>query len=148
MTKIESALSHFDLFTGLTEDMLAKIANLCRLETYQPDQLIVEHGTSPDKFYLIHEGTVVILTAPEDQPPDLSGAVKITLGTGQSFGEMGLLDSGPRSATVKAVTATTLIVIDCQRLRDLCDTDIELGYPIMKNIAIDLSFKIRYRNLI
>jgi CRP-like cAMP-binding protein len=61
---------------------------------------------------------------------------------------MGLIDSGMRSATVKANTDTRLLVIDCQRFRDLCETDINLGYQVMKNIAIDLSFKLRYRNMI
>lgn len=148
MSETKHSLSRFDLFTDLTDDMLAKVAELCQLETYQPDQSIIEHSSSPDKFYLIQEGTVIILTVPEDQAQLLSGAVKITLGTGQSFGEMGLLDSGPRSATVKAVTPATLLVIECHKLRELCDTDIDLGYQIMKNIAIDLSFKLRHRNLI
>ncbi len=89
-----------------------------------------------------------ILTAPEGKTQRMTDAVKITLGEGKSFGEMGLIDSGPRSATVKAVTETQLIVIDCQQFRELIETDINLGYQIMKNIAIDLSFKLRYRNLI
>jgi CRP-like cAMP-binding protein len=148
MPDIKDALIHFDLFTDLTDDMLAKVASLCRLEQFGPNRNIIEHGSPPDNFYLIQEGTVRILTAPEGKAQRLADAVKITLGEGQSFGEMGLIDSGPRSATVKAVTETRLIVIDCQQFRELIETDINLGYQVMKNIAIDLSFKLRYRNLI
>lgn len=148
MPEIKDSLPHFDLFTDLTEDMLAKVANLCRLEHYGPNRNIIEHGSPPDNFFLIQEGTVRILTAPEGKTQRLTDSVKVTLGPGQSFGEMGLIDSGPRSATVKAVTETHLIVIDCEQFRALIETDINLGYQIMKNIAIDLSFKLRYRNLI
>jgi CRP-like cAMP-binding protein len=148
MPEIKDSLSHFDLFTDLTDEMLAKVANLCRLESFGPNRNIIEHGSPPDKFYLIQEGTVRILTAPEGKTQRMTDSLKITLGTGQSFGEMGLIDSGARSATVKAITEARLIVIDCDQFRDLIETDINLGYQIMKNIAIDLSFKLRYRNLI
>jgi CRP-like cAMP-binding protein len=148
MPEIKDSLLHFDLFTDLTDEMLAKVANLCQLESYDRYQTIVEHGSPPDKFYLIQEGTVRIFTAPIGKTQRLSDSLKITLGTGQSFGEMGLIDSGARSATVKAITETKLIVIDCDQFRELIETDVNLGYQIMKNIAIDLSFKLRYRNLI
>jgi CRP/FNR family cyclic AMP-dependent transcriptional regulator len=137
-----------DLFNGLSDDMLVKVADLCQLKSYQAGMTIIEHTSPPDNFYLIMKGAVTILTAPEGETQRLSNAAKITLDMGQTFGEMGLVDNGPRSATVKAMTDTQLLVIDCQRFRNLCDADIDLGYRVMKNIAIDLSFKLRYRNLI
>jgi cAMP-dependent protein kinase regulator len=148
MTETKDFLARIDLFTNLSHEMLDQVAELCRIETYQADSVIIERGTPPDNLYLIQEGTVKIMTAPEDQAQQFSNAATIILGTGQSFGEMGLIDSGMRSATVKANTDTRLLVIDCQRFRDLCETDINLGYQVMKNIAIDLSFKLRYRNMI
>jgi CRP-like cAMP-binding protein len=148
MPEIKDSLLHFDLFTDLTDEMLAEVANLCRLEIYAPYRTVVEHGSPPDKFYLIQEGTVRIFTVPIGKTQRLTDSLKITLGTGQSFGEMGLIDSGVRSATVKAITEAKLIVIDCDQFRELIETDVNLGYQIMKNIAIDLSFKLRYRNLI
>jgi CRP-like cAMP-binding protein len=121
---------------------------LCQSKSYPTGSTVIERGTPPDHFYLIQEGTVKIITAPEDQAPNFSNAATIILGTGQSVGEMGLIDSGPRSATVKANTDARLLEINCQRFRELCEADINLGYQVMKNIAIDLSFKLRYRNLI
>jgi CRP-like cAMP-binding protein len=61
---------------------------------------------------------------------------------------MGLIDSGARSATVQALTDIRLYEVDCNRFRGLCETDTDLGYLVMRNIAVDLSFKLRYRNLI
>lgn len=148
MSDIKDFLTRIDLFTGLSEEMLEQVARLCRPASYPAGHTIVERGTPPDDFYLIRAGTVKIMTAPEDGAESFSNAATIVLGTGQSFGEMGLIDQGPRSATVKADTDTDLLVIHCQRFRDLCEMDINLGYQVMRNIAVDLSFKLRYRNLI
>jgi CRP-like cAMP-binding protein len=128
--------------------MLERVAHLCQSKNYPAGSTVIERGTPSDHFYLIREGTVKIITAPEGQALNFSNAAMIILGTGQSVGEMGLIDSGPRSATVKANTDAQLLEINCQHFRELCETDINLGYQVMKNIAIDLSFKLRYRNLI
>jgi CRP-like cAMP-binding protein len=148
MTETKDFLIRIDLFTGLSDEMLQQVAGMCQPKSYPAGSTIIERGAPSDHFYLIQEGTVKILTAPEDQALSFSNAAMIILGTGQSIGEMGLIDSGPRSATVKANTDTRLLEINCQHFRELCEADINLGYQVMKNIAIDLSFKLRYRNLI
>lgn len=148
MLEVTQFLEKVDLFGGLSDDMLAKVAGLCQPQSYRAGSAIIERGDPPDNFYLVRAGTVKILTAPENQPERFVEATVITLGRGQSFGEMGLIDNGTRSATVKAATGTDVYVINCKQFRDLCEADTTLGYRIMRNIAADLSFKLRYRNLI
>jgi CRP-like cAMP-binding protein len=70
------------------------------------------------------------------------------LGQGQTFGEMGLVDRGARSATVRAGTDTEVYAINCHDFLNLCHENTHLGFLVMRNIAADLSFKLRYRNLI
>lgn len=135
------------MFIGLSDEALDKVAQLCTPKTYPPDAIIVKYNAPPDNFFLIQDGTVEIITDPEETE-DKSDSVVVTLGTGQSFGEMGLVDSGTRSATVKTTTHTSVLAIDCQVFLALCESDTDLGYHIMRNIAADLSFKLRYRNLI
>ena len=146
MSEIKDFLRQVDLFSGLSDQMLTKVANLCQSQTFETESIIVERTSPPENFYLIQQGTVKILTGPDDETESL--AAVITLGKGQSFGEMGLIDSGPRSATVEAATNTDLLTIECQRFLDLCEADTTLGYIVMRNIAADLSFKLRNRNLI
>ena len=148
MLEVTQFLEKVDLFSGLNDDMLTKVAELCQPQSFQANNTIIARGDPPDNFYLIRAGTVRILTAPENEPERFVEAVVITLGRGQSFGEMGLIDSGSRSATVKAATGTDVYVLNCRQFRDLCESDTTLGYRIMRNIAADLSFKLRYRNLI
>ncbi len=148
MAKVNKFLKRVDLFSGLTEEMLVKVAALCRPASYAAGSKIIERDSPSEDFYLVEEGTVEIFTAPEEDEGNHAEAMIITLGEGQSFGEMGLIDSGPRSATVKAATSAELLAINCQNFRDLCETDTTLGYRVMRNIAADLSFKLRHRNLI
>jgi len=61
---------------------------------------------------------------------------------------MGLVDQGARSATVKAATSVTVKKITCDAFLQLCEDDPYVGFKVMHNIAADLSFKLRYRNLI
>lgn len=146
MSEIKGFLKNIELFIGLTDPMLEKVAALCSAETYDPHSIIIQHQDPADKFYLIEEGTVEILTGDTSGPH--ADAVVVTLGKGQVFGEMALIDSGRRSATVRTATQAQLYAIDCAAFMELCETDTDLGYQVMRNIAVDLSFKLRYRNLI
>jgi CRP-like cAMP-binding protein len=148
MSEMKDFLKRFEMFIGLSDEMLDEVTVLCDPQTYPASSIVIERNSPPDNFYLIEEGTVEILTAPGREAEQRTDAVVVTLGKGQSFGEMGLVDSGPRSATVRAATQTKLVAIGCEEFLKLCETDTDLGYQVMRNIAVDLSFKLRYRNLI
>jgi len=148
MSEIKDFLRRIEMFIGLSEETLETIAGLCRPQTYPAGAVIIERNSPPDDFYLIRQGTVEILTAPTEEAERDSHSVVVTLGRGQSFGEMGLIDSGRRSATVRAATDVDLLAINCRDFLALCETDTAIGYHVMRNIAVDLSFKLRYRNLV
>ena len=81
--------------------------------------------------------------------PSMPGPMPIVhLGKGQIFGEVALVDRGLRSATVNTVAdGTVLYAISRDDFIELCDEDTRIGYVIMRNIAADLSFKLRHYNL-
>jgi CRP/FNR family cyclic AMP-dependent transcriptional regulator len=146
MSEIKEFLKQVEMFIGLSEPMLDDVAKLCRRAAYEAGSLIVERNSPPTNLYLIQEGTVnIVATSPNTAN---HAEVVVNLGKGQSFGEMGLVDSGMRSATVRAAVPTQLLTIDCTRLNNLCEANTDLGYQVMRNIASDLSFKLRNRNLI
>ena len=109
-------------------------------------EVIVTIGEAAEVFFLVRQGTVEISTQRPDNPAD--EGVCLTLGRGQMFGEMALVDRGARSATARALTDVSLYVIRCDQFLDLCEQCPRLGYLVMRNIAADLSFKLRQRNLI
>jgi CRP-like cAMP-binding protein len=61
---------------------------------------------------------------------------------------MSLIDSGLRSATVRCTSdGSELYVIRRDDFVELCEQDTDIGYIVMRNLAAELSFKLRHRNL-
>ncbi len=150
MSDMPRFLNQLDIFNGLSEQELSEVAQLCHEASYRADDVILNINEPADKLYLIRRGIVGVITRPDASVADaLPGdSVRVTLGQGQIFGEMGLVDRGARSATVRAKSDTEVYVVDCEELLALCDRSLHLGYRVMRNIAADLSFKLRYSNLV
>ena len=67
---------------------------------------------------------------------------------GQSLGEIALVDDGMRSATVRVgKKGVQLLVIPREKLLMLCETNPQLGYRFMYNLAADLAMKVRNTDL-
>jgi len=139
-------LKQLDIFQGLDDADVARVADLCRAQIVPAGDVIVTIGEAAEMFYLVREGTVEISTQRPNDPA--ADGVCLTLGRGQMFGEMALVDRGARSATARALTDVLMYVIPCDQFLDLCEQCPRLGYVVMRNIAADLSFKLRQRNLI
>jgi CRP-like cAMP-binding protein len=61
---------------------------------------------------------------------------------------MALIDRGPRSATVRCVSDTCLLlVIEHTAFEALCAADQQVGLVVYRNLAADLAFKLRHRHL-
>ena len=150
MSDAKEFLRTLDMFNGLSGEELSEVAALCSEASYKAGDIILNLNDPTENFYLIRSGTVQIITNPDilEIKPELADAVMVNLGQGQSFGEMGLVDRGARSATVRAGADTEVYAINCNQFQDLCYEDTHLGFLVMRNIAADLSFKLRYRNLI
>jgi CRP/FNR family cyclic AMP-dependent transcriptional regulator len=150
MSEIQEFLRTLDMFNGLSDEELSNVAALCSEASFKAGDIILNIKDPTENFYLIRSGTVQIITNPDilETKPELADAVMVNLGQGQSFGEMGLVDRGARSATVRAASETEVYVINCNQFQELCYQDTYLGFLVMRNIAADLSFKLRYRNLI
>lgn len=96
-------------FDELSEDVLSDLAGRVRMRPYAAGQAVFRQGDRPEAFYVVRNGEVAV----EDVDPK-SGDTRIlrTLGRGDSFGELGLLDMAPRSATIRAITEAQLFVVD------------------------------------
>ncbi len=144
-------LERSELFAGLTPDEIERVAALRREVEYQSGEEIVREGEASDEIYVIREGMVEVLVS-EGTVPDIPGPPQmrsiVHLGPGQTFGEMALVDRGARSATIRCVQdGTRLTILPRDELLALCDSEPRIGYVLMRNVASDLSFKLRHRNL-
>jgi CRP-like cAMP-binding protein len=150
MSETSEFLKRLGIFQGLSDEEVAMVAGLCTPVKHRSGDTIVAIGDPADSFYLIQHGAVQIVTRAETGSQDEAAgdAVRLSLGRGQPFGEMALVDGGPRSATVRASSDVALYVINCAQFLALCEQFPSLGYRVMRNVAADLSFKLRQRNLI
>lgn len=147
---ITAILSLAEIFENLTNTQFELVASICDPETYKKGEVMLRENDSSDEMYVIGRGGVEILVTPgfvaggHEQEP----IILTELRQGQIFGEMALVDEGVRSATARVSRNETLVLrIQRKRLLLLCDTYPELGYKIMRNLAVDLALKIRHTDL-
>ena len=145
-------LKQADIFYELTPNQLELVAALCEERHCNTGDVIFEENAPSGELYIITQGEVEIQVDPSlvmDQTrSDMSLVTIATLRRGQSFGEVALVDEGLRSATARcAQHGTHLLVIPREKLMLLCDTYPQLGYRLMRNLAADLSLKIRNTDL-
>lgn len=142
--ELVNVLASVPLCSGLSPTQLASLAAISQRETYNTDAVIFSQNHAGDKMYIITHGQVEI------RLDNGSGGKHTTLylGQGQIFGEMALLDQGPRSASVLAVEdETEVYAITAGEFLALCQQDTAIGFIVMRNMALDLSFKLRHKNL-
>lgn len=142
-TPITTVLRSVHLFSGLSDDELAQIAAICRPCHAAPGELIVQQNTIGSEIYMVGDGSVeVFIKGLADEQ------VLVLLGKGQLFGEMALLDQGYRSASVRASQeGCTCYLFEEEDFRALCQSNRNIGFTVMRNLASDLAFKLRHRNL-
>lgn len=142
--ELVTILKNVPLCSGLNPSQLASLAAISQRESYQTDAVIFTQNHPGDKMYIITKGQVEIRLNDEGG----GNHATLYLGQGQIFGEMALLDQGPRSASVVAVEDNTEVyAIAAAEFLALCQQDTAIGFVVMRNMALDLSFKLRHKNL-
>ena len=143
MDELLQILKGVELFRDLSEDQLDQISKISKKEAYSKGEVICKQGDAGDAMYVISAGQVEINV--RDNKGNSYSA--LYLGAGQLVGEMALVDEGTRSASVIGVEDQTLVyTIPNNKFTALCVADTAIGYIMMRNIAQDLSFKLRHRD--
>jgi CRP/FNR family transcriptional regulator len=123
-------LSTVPLFAGLSQTQLRTVAGLAQEVTYSPGRMIVRAGSPGVAFYVIVEGEAKVLRG---KIASARGTWKV--GPGDFFGEMALLDGGPRSASVVAETPLTTIRIERSELRKLLRDEPRIALKLLEGMA-------------
>jgi sigma-B regulation protein RsbU (phosphoserine phosphatase) len=126
-------LRQFALLEGAGRDVLQQLAAAAQKRDYSPGQTIVREGSTGGDVFIIVDGLVEVVKE--------GGADEIVLarrGPGQMFGEMGLLDGRPRSATIRALAPTTLLELSEASMRSLLVEQPQLLYRTMQVLSTRL----------
>lgn len=109
-----SRLLEHPIFAGLPTPRLEAAARDLGEVPMAAGDVVVRQGDAADRFYLIAEGTLRVTQTRDGKQVELR-----TLGPGDVFGEIGLLNRSPRTATVTALTDGRLLALDGEDFLEL-----------------------------
>jgi CRP/FNR family cyclic AMP-dependent transcriptional regulator len=119
-------LKNVSLFSACSAKELSRIAALADEADVEAGRVLTREGTPGGEFFIIADGQATA---------SLRKKKLATLGPGSFFGEMSLLDHGPRSATVTADTPMHLLVVDPRSFASLVDDVPSVARKIMRTLA-------------
>jgi CRP/FNR family transcriptional regulator, cyclic AMP receptor protein len=119
-------LGNVKLFANVEPKELQRIAASFKERTFNAGDVIAEEGSSGIGFFVIESGTAKATHG------DL---VIAELGAGASFGEVALIDEGPRSATVTAETELKCWGLSAWEFRPLAETNATVAWNLARIVA-------------
>jgi len=120
------ALSDVPLFAGLTKRHLRHIADLSEEERFTEGTKLAEEGQAGDAFYVLLEGEAKVVRG---------GRRIAALIPGDFFGEIALIDGGPRTASVIATTPITTLSITRKRFGKMLEEDPNITVAMLEELA-------------
>ncbi len=107
---IATHLAAVPLFSQLSARERRRVAQALGVHTVAADVLLVRQGEAGDTFYVLLDGTARVVR---------NGRRAATLGAGDWFGELAVLDPAPRNADVVTLTEATIGILDVGSFRKL-----------------------------
>ncbi len=126
------------LFQLLNFEETLALARLFRKEKRQKGETIIDEGELGRALYIIEKGKVKVIKGEAGAGGELA-----TLGRGELFGEMSLIEDELTSAGVVAQTEVTLLVIDREDFENLVEENREIAFKVYKTFCHVLSERLR-----
>lgn len=119
-------LTPLPLFAGLDKHQATKVTRLGTPVGVKPGRVLTEQGRAGTEFFVIVSGFARC---------DIDSRVVARFGPGDWFGEVALLDGGPRTATVTVVTPMEVIVFTSREFVSLLQASGELALRVMSELS-------------
>ncbi len=127
-------LKRIPLFARLRYKEMVRLLEIITVERLAAGEVIIEEKSVGEEMYVVLTGEVEVLRG---------GEVVATLGTGNHFGEMSLIDLEPRSATVRASVDTRLMIMHKRPLFALLQREPHLGMKVFWAFLKAMSHRLR-----
>lgn len=136
------ALANVPIFSELNRREIQKIVRIAHKRDYKESEMIVREGQPSAGMYVIMRGGVkVTKRSPEGIEVRLT-----TMDEGDFFGDMGLLDNAPRTATITATSPSQMIGLFRPELLQLIEQDPKLASKILFKLAHVVAVRLRVTN--
>ena len=126
---LAESLLRVPLLSNLPEADRDAIARLFTERTFAPGETVTKEGADAAAFYLIESGTATVT---------VGGAFRRTLGAGDHFGEIALIDGGARSATVTADSELACQGITLWDFQPLVQRNPSMAWTLLQTLAREL----------
>ncbi|HZR90945.1 MAG TPA: cyclic nucleotide-binding domain-containing protein [Gaiellaceae bacterium] len=117
------------LFADLDASEVAEIARLFKPRRFPAGETIIREGSGGAAFYVIESGEATVT---------IGGEQRATLGPGDYFGEIALIDEGARIATVTAQTELACYGLTLWEFRPLVEANGVIGWKLLQTLAREL----------
>lgn len=117
------------LFAGLDRRDLERIANSFKERRFSAGSTLASEGRSGAGFFIITDGTATVT---------VGGDARGSLGPGDYFGEIALIDDGARSATITAETDMTTYGLTAWEFRPVVEADGRIAWKLLQALAAKL----------
>ena len=124
--ELVESLKRVPIFAGVRDKELARLVKAMRDSRFNEGEVITTEGRSGVGFFLIEDGNATV---------SLRGEIVRTLGPGDHFGEIALIDEGPRSATVTASTDLRCRGLAAWEFKSFVQEHPEVAWPLLETLA-------------
>lgn len=124
-------LHNVPLFAGLDEAQLSVLVRMIVRKSFARNAKIIGAGDPTDSLYIIIDGRVKVMLSDEHGRE----VILSILGRGEFFGEMGLLDDSPRSASVVTLEPCELLSISKSDFKRSLAENFDLSLMVMRGLV-------------
>lgn len=129
--QLTSVASQIELFASLSGDEVRKVLRVCDHIHFDAGERLFEQGDDADALFIISQGELEVI----GQSPMGEKVVFAILGPGTVVGEMSLIEGGPRSATVEAVSPCEIFRLSRETFDAMRQQDAPAAYKIILSLA-------------
>jgi serine/threonine protein phosphatase PrpC/CRP-like cAMP-binding protein len=122
------------MFKYLSYRELVTLMNLTYIRTVRDQEIIIEENITGDEMFILVQGSAQVLKSEQEIA---------NLPHGSHFGEMALIDNAPRSATIKALGPTRLLVIGRKQFYEYIRKDAAAGVKLLWSFLQILTIRLR-----
>jgi len=127
----EELLASTDFFADAGSDVIATLLQQASEVTVRRNDVLFSEGDAPDSLFVVLRGRIAMLNT----SPDGRESVLALMDRGDLFGEMGMLDDRPRSATARALEPSSLLRIPYEPVVQLLEANPSLLWGVVRLLA-------------
>lgn len=124
-------LQQVPLFYKLNDKQLGYIADICTKKQFKAGTVLFREKEPGSVFYIVYSGSVKLYLSNQSGDEKILSIFK----TGDSFGELSLIDGKPRSASAQALEDSVMIALSANNFLELLKWNFEITLCIMQELA-------------